>query len=166
MSSADKTSVQLIDQQLFAALLDQARQSPRRRTNHNFHSSHSENPHRFLNIMLRDSYFTPHRHLEPPKSETFIVLEGRVALLLFDDTGEIIQTHILAHDGPRRGIDIAPGLWHSLVVLSEQCICFEVKPGPYEQATDKEFAPWAPREGSPDCAGYLDRLRAIVEARN
>jgi len=44
-------------------------------------------------------------------------------------------------------------------------VCYEVKPGPYLQANDKEFAPWAPREGDPDAARYLEELvRAATPA--
>lgn len=156
--SEDKASIQLLSDALLKQLLSQAAASPRRRTNHNFHSCPEENPNRFLNVMLRGSYFTPHRHLKPPKPESFLVLQGRLAFFRFSDTGQILDCHILDAAGPLRGIDVAPGVWHSLAVLSENCICFEVKPGPYEAANDKEFAPWAPREGETDCETYLGRL--------
>jgi cupin fold WbuC family metalloprotein len=84
-------TVKLIDRDLFRHLLAAAWRSPRRRVNHNFHASLQDNPHRFLNVMLRGSYFTPHRHQSPPKSETFLVLEGRLAFVMFDDEGRIRQ---------------------------------------------------------------------------
>ena len=37
-----------------------------------------------------------------------------------------------------------------------------MKPGPYSQANDKDFAPWAPREGEPGAAEYLERLLAAT----
>lgn len=151
--------IQLINQDLIETLLNGAEESPRRRINHNFHPSLADNPHRFLNVMLRDSYFTPHRHLNPPKSETFVVLAGTLAFFIFNEDGSIQACHILGDDSLNRGIDIAPGLWHCLAVLSETCVCFEVKPGPYEQQTDKEFAPWAPQEGDQACAAYLQQLK-------
>jgi hypothetical protein len=49
-------------------------------------------------------------------------------------------------------------------VLSEHVVCFEVGPGPYSAATDKDFAPWAPREGDAGAAAYLDALMAGVGA--
>lgn len=55
-------------------------------------------------------------------------------------------------------------LFATLLVLSDHCICFEVKPGPYKQSTDKEFAPWAPAEGSADCGAYMDRLRRHIDS--
>jgi cupin fold WbuC family metalloprotein len=121
-----------------------------------------DNPHRFLNVMVRGTYIAPHRHQDPPKSETFIVLNGELAFFTFDDHGQVAATHILGRD--TIGIDIQPGVWHSLAVLSEHAICFEVKPGPYSAANDKDFAPWAPREGDPAAAAFLDRLVRIVNA--
>jgi hypothetical protein len=40
-------------------------------------------------------------------------------------------------------------------------VCFEVKPGPWERATDKEFAEWAPAESDPAAAEYLRRLLEV-----
>ena len=119
----------------------------------------ASNPHRFLNAWTRGSYAAPHRHLEVPKPESFIVLRGELVLFLFDDVGAVTETHILGRDGVL-GIDIAPGLWHTLTALTDTAICFEVKAGPYDAATDKEFAPWAPREGDPAAASYLANLLA------
>jgi len=154
------TGVQLIDGELFERLVARARESPRRRTNHNFHGSMEENPHRFLNVMLRGTYVTPHRHLDPPKSEAFLVLSGEIAFFLFDDTGAVMRAEVLGRG--KMGIDIAPGLWHSLAVLSESAVCYEVKPGPYTAANDKDFAPWAPREGADGAAEYLAGLLELV----
>ncbi len=149
--------VQLLTPDLFAALVERARQSPRLRTNHNFHVSMEENPHRFLNVMIRGTYIAPHRHLDPPKSESFIVLAGEVAFFTFADDGSIVGAERLRSDA-NPGIDIQPGVWHTLAVLSDYAVCFEVKPGPYSAANDKDFAPWAPREGDLAAASYLESL--------
>src|SRR5271165_5773808 len=137
--------IQLLDTALFQSLIERARQSPRLRTNHNSHTSMQDNPHRFLNVMIRGTYIAPHRHMDPPKAEAFIVLEGEVAFFTFDDSGEVTSVNVLGKDPI--GIDIAPGVWHTLAVLSVHAICYEVKPGPYSATNDKDFAKWAPREG-------------------
>ena len=158
--------VQLIDQQLFETVLAGAQQSDRLRKNYNFHPSLSDNPHRFLNVMLKGTYITPHRHANPPKAEAFLILKGEVAFVTFKKNGEIDQIYFL-HGFEKEGthgIDIAPGVWHTLIVLSEQAICYEVKPGPYEVTTDKEFADWAPHEGSGGCQQYLQSLTEKIEA--
>jgi len=152
--------IQPITRDLFQALIERARQSPWLRVNHNFHCGMEENPHRFLNVMLRGTYITPHRHLDPPKSESFLVLSGEIAFLIFDDNGKVVDRRILG--GETIGIDIPPGVWHSLAVLSSEAVCYEVKPGPYSQANDKDFAPWAPREGDPAAAQYLELLLAAI----
>jgi len=149
--------VQLIDDRLIEDALERARRSPRRRANHNFHSTPAEDPNRFLNAMLAGTYVAPHRHLEVPKPELFLVLRGNVAVFLFDDRGAIEQCFRLS---PGMGIDIAPGLWHTLAVTGESAVLLEVKPGFYEAATDKQFARWAPREGEPGAAEYLASLLA------
>ena len=156
--------VQILDQGLFLPLIERARQSPRLRTNHNFHTSMDDNPHRFLNVMVRDTYIAPHRHRDPPKSESFLVLQGELVFFTFDDTGRIARTLVLGRDA--LGVDMQPGVWHTIAVLSDHVVCFEVKPGPYSAATDKDFAPWAPREGDPAAPAYLSRLvSAIIPPR-
>jgi cupin fold WbuC family metalloprotein len=152
--------IQLLDAALFQTLIERAGRSPRLRTNHNFHTSMEDNPHRLLNVMLRGTYIPPHRHSDPPKSESFLVLAGELAFFTFHDDGRIATTHILGRDAI--GIDIQPGVWHTLAVLTPHAVCFEVKPGPYTVSTDKDFAPWAPREGDPAAAAWLDSLKKSV----
>jgi len=162
--------IQTLHAELVQQLITAAKASPRLRTNYNFHASMGENPHRFLNVMLRGSYFTPHRHLKPPKHESFLVLQGEVGFLQYDDAGGVIATHrlrpsgLLADDGSVMGIDIQPGIWHNLVVLSDVAVCYEVKPGPYVVSNDKEFADWAPHEGSAGCEAYLAKLLKHFES--
>lgn len=149
-------NTQLLDSHLFSELLDRARQSPRLRTNHNFHHALDENAHRFLNVMIRGTYIAPHRHIDPPKPETFLILAGEVGFFTFNDRGQVTLATRLGHDPV--GIDIEPGVWHSMAVLSEYAVCFEVKPGPYSATNDKEFAPWAPREADEGAQAYLGAL--------
>jgi len=163
---------QLIDESLIRKTVDRAKQSPRRRTNYNFHSGPQDNPHRFLNALLRGSYVAPHRHTTPPKSETFVVLEGLLAVFCFDDGGAVTSTHLIGSaDGtavPRslqgrpvlRGIDVPAGMWHTVTAISDHAVCLEIKPGPWDPSSDKDFAPWAPREGDPGADEYLADLLA------
>lgn len=154
---------QLIDVALLETTLARARTTPRLRTNHNFHENDAANPHRFLNAMLRGTYCTPHRHSEPPKSESFLVLRGVVVVFLFDEEGSVTSRHVLGVDGVL-GIDIPAGVWHSVAVLSASAVVFEVKPGPYLPTNDKEFAAWAPPEGDERAPAYLAGLLASVAA--
>ena len=155
-------AVQLLDDALLDATLALAVQAPRGRINHNFHPDLASNPHRFLNAWTRGSYASPHRHLVVPKPESFIVLRGELALFVFDDEGNVQQHHVLGRSG-LIGIDLAPGVWHTLAAVTATAICYEVKAGPYDAATDKEFAQWAPSEGAPDAPQYLQRLLRLID---
>jgi cupin fold WbuC family metalloprotein len=157
------SNIQTLNRALFDDLITRAKQSPRLRINHNFHASMEDNPHRFLNVMVKGTYVAPHRHLDPPKAESFLTLDGAVAFFVFDDAGNIVRAEIIGKDP--MGIDLAPGVWHTMTPLSEHAICYEVKPGPYSAANDKDFAPWAPREGDPRVPAYLDNLVAVIKSK-
>ena len=153
--------VKLISGALFDSLARAAAASPRLRTNFNFHAGPSDNPHRFLNVLLQGTYVQPHRHSLPPKDETFVVLEGAADVFLFDDGGAVTARHHLggeSEDGRLWGIDIPAGAWHTILPRSGVAVCFEVKPGPWDPSTDKEFAPWAPAEGDPAAPAYAQTL--------
>jgi cupin fold WbuC family metalloprotein len=149
--------VQFIDTDLFGTLKEKALASRRLRTNYNFHSGDQDNPHRFLNVMARGTYIPPHRHLDPPKSETLLILEGKVGVFLFDDDGKVMLAETVG-ESKRLGVDIPPGAWHTLVVLTPFAVMLEVKPGPYVAVRDKDFPAWAPREGDPATGAYMARL--------
>lgn len=153
--------VRLISRALFDTVARSAAGSPRRRMNHNFHAGPGDNPHRFLNVLMKDTYVQPHRHLNPPKAETFLILEGAAEAILFDNAGAVTARYRLGEDsaeGHLWGIDIPAGIWHTVLPRSACAVCFEVKPGPWDPATDKEFAPWAPAEGDPSAAAYARHL--------
>ena len=152
--------IQTLNKALFQDLIERAQRSPRLRINHNFHASMEDNPHRFLNVMAKGTYVAPHRHLDPAKAESFVVLDGEVAFFIFDDTGQVVRTEVLG--GDPMGIDLAPGVWHTLSPVSAYAVCYEGKPGPYSAANDKDFAPWAPREGDPGVAAYLETLMSSL----
>ncbi len=151
------SGIQLIDDALIDATLARARLSPRLRANHNLHASHADGCHRFLNAWLLGSYAAPHRHLAHPKPESFVMLRGKLACFVFDDSGQVEQRRVLG-EGGLLGIDLPPGVWHTVLPLSAEAVCFEVKLGPWDAATDKEFAPWAPLEGAPEAAAYARSL--------
>ena len=153
--------VKLISGALIDMVAAHAEASPRLRMNHNFHSDPADNPHRFLNVLLCGTYICPHRHLVPPKSESFLVLEGIADVILFDDQGAITDRYRLGEEsaqGRLWGIDISPGVWHTILARTKRVVCYEVKPGPWIAANDKEFASWAPAENSPDAGAYGEAL--------
>ena len=161
-------SVTLIDQSLLDAVCSEARAHSRRRRNRNFHPSDDAPGHRLLNAIEPGSYVAPHRHLDPNKGETMIVLRGRLGLVIFNDDGTVRQTALLAHDNSvlrsaGQGVDIPHGCWHSVLALESGTVFCEAKAGPYLPLTADERAPWAPPEGDAAATGYLEKLRALFD---
>lgn len=148
-----------------ASLLDEvsrtAQMSPRRRKNHNFHSTDDARCHRLLNAIEPDSYVAPHRHLDIHKAETMLVLRGRLGLVIFNDEGRVEQSSVLSAGGDGCGVDIPHGVWHSVLGLEPGTVFFEAKAGPYVALQDQERAPWAPLEGDAQAIPYLASLRAL-----
>ncbi|MBT9461913.1 MAG: WbuC family cupin fold metalloprotein [Rugosibacter sp.] len=155
-----------IDNALLDNLCTQAAASPRRRKNHNLHTSDTALAHRLLNAVQTDSYIAPHRHLDPSKDETFVVLRGLMGLIIFDDSGTIKEcikvgatdtaSHVL-------GVDIPAGTWHTSFALVPDTVILEAKAGPYHPLTEAERAPWAPVEGAPEAATRLASWHALFE---
>jgi cupin fold WbuC family metalloprotein len=148
------TSPQLkcLDQALFDAVAAEARSSARLRRNHNLHSE-PELVQRFLNVMQPGTYVRPHRHLRSSPGEgfeCFLVLQGSMGVLLLDPEGAVTQQLRLDGEGPLRGVEIPEGVFHTLVALAPDTVMFEIKQGPYQPASDKDFLAVFPAEGSPE----------------
>jgi cupin fold WbuC family metalloprotein len=153
--------ITLIDAALLDATSKKAREVARGRMNYNFHLSEAEPANRLLNAVEPGSYVTPHRHLDPAKDETFVVVRGRFGLVCFDEAGSVTGTTLMAPGGPIVGANVPFGTFHTLVSLAPGSVFFEAKAGPYVKISDKDWAPWAPREGDPAAAEYLARLEAL-----
>lgn len=154
--------IQIIDNELFETLKEKALLSERKRTNYNFHHL-DEVYQRFLNVLTKTTYISPHRHKNDPKPETFVILEGEIGFLIFAEDGSIREAHRLSANGPKRGIDIQPGVWHSLVCISDVAVCFEGKSGPYDPTIDKEFHPKYPLEGQEGIPQTLEYFASFVK---
>jgi cupin fold WbuC family metalloprotein len=150
-----------IDRELLDALSRAAAATPRRRKNHNFHPDDSAACNRLLNAVEPGSYIAPHRHREPGKGESCVVLRGRLGLVLFDDAGRVTRALLAEPGGEVAGLDVPPDTWHTLVSLAPGSVFFEAKAGPYRALAADERAPWAPAEGDPAAADYVARLEAL-----
>jgi cupin fold WbuC family metalloprotein len=151
----------LIDQALLDTVSLEAKVSPRRRKNRNFHACETDLSHRLLNAIEPGSYIIPHRHLDPNKDETMIVLRGKLGVVFFDDAGELTQTAILAADGTSCGVTIPHGVYHTVLACQPGTVFFEAKAGPYLPLTEAERAPWAPGEGEAAAAAYAQSLNEL-----
>ena len=140
-----------LTQDLFDSIAAEARSNPRQRQNYNFHD-HSERVQRFLNVLQPGTYVRPHRHQRVPEVngfEFFLVLQGAIGLIVMNEQGEPTYCERLSANGSTYGVELAEGTYHTLVALTANTVMLELKEGPYDFSTDKEFLPMFPTEGTP-----------------
>lgn len=142
-------------------LLAEAKQLPRKRAILRLHEHH-EPVQRMVNAILPGSYVTPHKHENPDKVELFSLLLGWVAVVQFNDLGEIVEVQTLSESSPTRLVEIAPRTYHT-VIAQEPSAVLEIIEGPYNAETHKKFAPWAPREEHLRARDYLLYLASVVD---
>jgi cupin fold WbuC family metalloprotein len=147
-----------IDQPLIEKMILQARSSPRKRKNLNFHVVPTDLLHRMLHGMEPETYVQPHKHEDPDKREAFIILKGRVAAVQYTQNGEVCDYIILDPSEGNYGVEFEPRTWHSLIVLESGSVVYEVKDGPWNPEDDKYFAAWAPKEGDDKCQDFNRRI--------
>ncbi|MDB6087760.1 MAG: hypothetical protein JWN85_544 [Gammaproteobacteria bacterium] len=142
---------------LLDELTSRATESPRARAHHNIHESATDPVQRFFVVSNRSSYFRPHRHLT--KSELALALRGGFAVLTFDAAGKVTGRYAVGDNTPNMAYETPRATWHTLVADSDGSAFLEVKEGPYDPGTAAEFASWAPAEGDPTAARFLEWLR-------
>ena len=149
-----------IDSELFDHITERARKSPRLRINFNFHEL-DDPANRMLNAIEPESYIRPHRHLEPPLDEAFLVLRGLGAVLLFNNHGLVERILPLCFKTCQLGADIPSGWYYTIVSLETRSVFYEVKAGPYDPKRLKDFTPWALPEGSSEARNFLVSLKKL-----
>lgn len=157
--------MKILNKKILNSLTDRAKTDTRLRKNLNLHDDHLDACQRILNAVEPNSYIRPHRHFKDPKSEFFVVLKGKIVFVTFDSFGNILTSIKL---GLMAGcdafaIEVPPSIWHTVVSLKSGSILLEVKQGPYEQKTSKDYADWAPQENTKAGSNYLVDLKQRLQ---
>ncbi|PJB05525.1 MAG: cupin fold metalloprotein, WbuC family, partial [Hydrogenophilales bacterium CG_4_9_14_3_um_filter_59_35] len=95
-----------IDKILLTTLSTQAAASPRKRAHHNLHPQLDDKVQRLCIAMEPGTYVRPHRHNQPETWEILLILSGAVALLIFDDSGRVLERIELAAGGEVTAVEI------------------------------------------------------------
>lgn len=153
--------MKVVTSELLKQVAAEAVKSPRLRKNYNLHKSDNSVCHRLLNAIEPASYIRPHRHLDPEKDEAFILMTGRLGIILFSDDGEVTERVLLSHQNGNLAADIPHGIFHTAVSLEPGTVFYEAKAGPYLALTEAETAKWAPVDGSDEAVQYLKSLQEL-----
>lgn len=157
------SSIISINHKTLTELSNNAKISKRKRLNYNFHYVDSDPIQRLLNALEPDTYIAPHKHENPDKREVFILLKGKMRVLIFNDCGKITESFNLNHH-ENLIVEIPSKTWHTIISLQEGSVYYEVKDGPYDAVNDKNFAPWAPAEGNHASGEYLNELKRLTNS--
>ena len=133
--------IQLINEELLAALQEQAKGSERKRMNFDLRTTPEDTSQRMLNFLEPGTVVPIHRHEDT--TETVVCLKGRLDMIFFEelpnmDAGgpgrefvETLRTEISPAEG-KYGIQIPQGAWHTIEV-KEPSVIFEAKDGAYKE---------------------------------
>jgi len=152
-----------ITNNLISKISKQAVVSERKRINYNFHSQMSDPLQRLLNAIEPESYIQPHKHENPDKREIFFILQGSALVVEFDNTGNIIDYIVLNIAEGNFAVEIPEKTWHTIIALENNTVAYEFKDGPYSPLNDKNFASWAPKEGTDESERF--NLKILSELK-
>lgn len=113
-----------------------AKKNSRLRMNYNIHESLDEDIHKLLNSLQPGTKMPIHRHLHPPKKETFVLLQGSLEILKYSDDQTIVERYIMSRENGNILCEIMPDEWHSFTVLEPNTLVLEIKKGPYLPCAD------------------------------
>ena len=127
----------IITEELLNKVSYQAKESPRLRMNYNLHEHLDDKVHRCFNAMEPGTEVPIHRHQYT--AETFMLVRGKMRVVLYDDDKNVIEDSILSTENGNNGVHIPVGVWHWVEVLEPNTVTFEVKEGPYVPLREEDI---------------------------
>lgn len=106
------------------------------------HNDTREKHHEMINLYRKGEYVRPHCHTD--KTETKIMLEGKMLAILFDEKGKITDRIILSSStNDNFLLRIDRKVIHTNIPLTD-VVFYESITGPYTGVNDSFFPAWAP----------------------
>ena len=116
--------------------------------------------HEMINVYPKGTYVRPHMH--PFKTETKIMIEGKLLLVIFDDTGEITDKFVMDKDDIFT-FRLDRGIIHTNIPLTD-IVFHEIIEGPFVGKDDNVFPEWAPEQCDNDGVDrIMDRIMKAGE---
>ena len=121
--------------------------------------------HEMVIIHTKGTYVRPHKHVH--KSESFHVIEGRVDVIIYDESGNIANVIEMGNyaSGLYFYYRLNDPLYHTLLIHSDFLVFHETTNGPFIRE-NTIFAPWAPEEKNTAAVKkFMDELVQAVSAK-
>lgn len=140
-----------------------ARESKLKRARICIHQNTDEKIHEMLIALAEGVYVRPHRHNR--KVESYLILEGKADLVIFQESGEIES--IVPMGEPQSGKvffnRVGLGKFHTFFLLTDMFVFKETTSGPFDPS-ETDFAAWAPDPKDEESAReFLDGLKRKIE---
>ena len=125
--------MKLFDTHYLSDLTVQAKNSFRLRQHSNVHQNYDDPCQRLFNAIEPGSYIRPHRHMLESREELLIAICGSMALICFNDQGDVIR---ILHLGSEKygskfsaGVEIEPHVWHTVLPFEPGVYCLKLNQG-------------------------------------
>ncbi|MBW2975675.1 WbuC family cupin fold metalloprotein [Candidatus Woesearchaeota archaeon] len=137
----------MIDKETISQLVEESKRNSGCDIRISLHKDPSEEFHNMIILQNKGNYYRPHKHKN--KVEAYQIIEGRMAVFIFDDKGSVKECAILS---PEKNFiyRIPSNTWHLSIPLTEYVIFNESKPGPFLGEEDNISADWAPDNSNPE----------------
>lgn len=124
------------------------------------HMSPADPIHEMVIAIRRGSYSRPHRNVRQSKS--YFAIDGRIALIIFDDSGKIVE-RICLEPGSAAPFfcRLNSNCWHTVVACSDMAVFLETNGGPFIKEQE-EYAPWAPDNHEAEVESHLNAIERIA----
>ncbi len=105
------------------------------------HNSAESEFHQMIILEQKGNYYRPHKH--SGKGESQLIIEGKMGVFIFNDTGEVKEASVLE---PSKTFlcRISNNIWHAIMPLTDLIIYHEARPGPFVMKEDSIYPNWAP----------------------
>lgn len=129
-----------IDQAYIENLKNKAGQSKYPRLTMCLHNDIRSHVHEMIQIFKKHEYVRPHYH--PKKTETKIILEGRMLVVIYDTSGNKLDQFVMSRDeGSIFMFRMDKGIIHTNIPLTD-VVFQEIISGPYLGEADSVFPDW------------------------
>lgn len=146
-----------IDEVYIEKLKKQAKESNHSKFTVCLHNDVRAHVHEMIQIYRKHEYVRPHYH--PQKTETKIILEGKLLVVIYDMAGQELERFVMSRDkGSVFTFRMDKGIIHTNIPLTD-VVFHEIIAGPYIGVNDSIFPDWAC--GNDDAEGikkFMDDL--------
>ena len=131
----------ILSEDMIEFLLSAAKNNKSRQSRLCAHHNYKDLLHEIIIIHLKGNYVPPHKHVN--KIESFHIIKGMLAVVIFSDDGNIMRIVILGGKSKNLYYRLSDNFYHTVVPLSEYVVFHEVTNGPFNKG-DMILPKWAP----------------------